>query len=67
MSTLKRLSHVLFGQHSYEKSRLIYKLRSEDHPATDTIWVYTVNVRECSVCGLIFDDKGMERRERCSV
>jgi len=56
----KRTRHVRNG-HEFEGSVRIDKITSEHHPHTDKDYIYTINLRECE-CGLIFQDKGVERR-----
>ena len=59
----KRAGHIKNG-HPFEKSTLIEKIESKDHPENDWDYVYMVNIRKCDDCGLIFHDCGMEYRHR---
>ena len=58
----KRMWHMR-TKHPFDNSTLIEKLRCEAHPDNTKQLVYTVNVRQCNDCGLIFHDKGFEYRE----
>jgi hypothetical protein len=63
-SKLNRLRRKHLGtRHPFDKSILIEKLTSEKHPHTDKHYVFTVNIRECGSCGLIFYDNGLESRK----
>ena len=59
----KRARHMRYGC-PYHNSILIDKLQSEKHPHTDHEWIYTINLRECKDCGLIFQSCGVERKKR---
>ncbi|MCK5612537.1 hypothetical protein KAR91_62275 [Candidatus Pacearchaeota archaeon] len=57
----KRLTHEDAG-HSFDNSVLIESFVSEKHPHTCHDHVFTVNIRRCDDCGMIFYDNGLERR-----
>lgn len=59
---LRRLWHLIKG-HPRKESKLLQKVKLENHPDNDHTFVYTVNVHLCS-CGLIFFDHGMEFRDK---
>lgn len=56
-----REKHIKHG-HNFDNSVLIEKLTSEKHPHTDKEFVFTISIRKCNECGLIFYDKGLEYR-----
>lgn len=57
----KRLTHKDKG-HPFDDSELVDKLVSENHPHTGDEYIYTVNIRKCNDCGMIFFDNGLESR-----
>lgn len=57
----KRVRHIRYG-HPYHKSERLDKLRSEQHPHTDSEYIYTVNIMKCLDCGLCYLDDGLETR-----
>ena len=62
-TALLRRKHQRNGHPFSEKVRVVDKLRSEAHPHTDAEMIYTVNLVECQ-CGLIYQDCGIEFRDR---
>lgn len=59
----KRVRCVRNG-HDFDKSELIDKFRSKNHPQNNDDFVYTVNVMRCNNCSLIWLDSGFEARNR---
>lgn len=58
-----RARHIRNG-HPFNNSTRLEKLRVEKHPHTDSDFIYTINVRLCNECGLVFNDEGLERRKQ---
>lgn len=57
----KRARHIRYG-HPFHNSIQVDKMQSENHPQTDDKYIYTINLRKCNECGLIFQDVGFESR-----
>lgn len=58
----QRLNCIEEG-HSYRDSVLLEKLTSEGHPHSDAEYLYTINLRQCFKCGLVYQDAGLEFRK----
>jgi hypothetical protein len=58
----KRARHIRNGHPKYWSVR-IDKLRSEKHPQSNDLVVFTINIMECEDCGLIYMDSGVEFRK----
>lgn len=57
----KRITHIENG-HPYRKSEEIESFKSEKHPDTDDEFIFTIHIRKCNDCGLVFYDNGLESR-----
>lgn len=55
----KRARHIRYG-HPFDRSTFIEKKRFEKHPQNSRFMIYTVNLRRCDDCGLIYEDAGFE-------
>lgn len=49
--------------HDLKNSVTLDKLHSENHPWNDSEFVYTVNIRQCYSCGMVFQSCGLEFKD----
>lgn len=57
----KRRKHLKNG-HPFENSIKLDSFKSENHPQSQKDYIFTINMRQCEDCGLVFFDNGLERR-----
>lgn len=58
-----RLQHMDHG-HPFDESIKLDSFKTENHPLNTTTHIYTINMRHCGSCGLVWFDNGFEERGR---